>query len=810
MERLQKRFFAGIFLITSATLCLEIVLIRYFSISQHYHFAFLVVSIAFLGYGASGSFLSLFPRVKQQSQSGLLSASALGFSLSVLICFILTNFIPFDLLNISWDVRQIALVFVYYILLSVPFFFAGLVVSSAISTHPNAIHKIYFYDLTGAGCGTILALFVFFPKGDQGTILIISFLALMASVLFKQEPRIRVYSIRFLMLLLLIGLFILSPAWLSFRISPFKSLPVSLQYPQAEHLLTKWNAVSRLDIIQSPAVRHAPGMSLAYQHDLPDQLGLTIDGAGLTAIPSDIPPSDPAWNFLSYLPSSLPYLLLSRPNVLILSPAGGLDIISAYVQGASHIHVSEQNPLIIKILKEDLADTTGGFYENENITFLVSTERASLRHETSIYDLIVFPLTDVFGASAANISGIHEQYSFTKNAFQDVLTSLRTDGMASMSFYILPPPRTEIRALSTWIEILENMGMDPESHLMAIRSWGTISLIIKKSPVTTQNIQILKDFAQERLFDLVYYPGIQKDETNLFNKYAEPVYFNIFSRLLDSDQRNQFYKDYLFRIAPVSDERPFFHNFFKMGKIRDTYSALGKKWLPLLQGELLVVLLLFQSFAAAFLLILLPYIIIQRRKQIKKRIYIHTVLYFGLIGLAYMFIEIAFIQKFILFLGHPVFSSAVIIFSLLSASGLGSFVSRTISNQKLQRMKRVMLFFCACMAGIYLFFLPFLFKTCADFPLLLKIFLTLVVIFPVGFVMGFPFPTGIRILAKKEKKLIPWAWATNAFSSVVHSILALLIAFHGGFSLILGLAAAGYVLTLPFLHFSGHRNKSDS
>jgi hypothetical protein len=575
--------------------------------------------------------------------------------------------------------------------------------------------------------------------------------------------------------------------------------------------LTRWNAVSRIDVLESPAVRHAPGMSLVYSHNLPDQLGLTTDGDELTAVPSNIDPDDPTWGFLSYLPSSFPYMILEQPDVLILNPKGGLDIMSSCLQGASHTQVVEQNPLVMKVLMKDLSASSRNFYSQEKISFKISTIRTALRHDKPTFDLIVYPLTDVFGASGTGMSGFSENYSLTKEAFQDALTNLMPGGMVSMSFYILPPPRAEIRALSTWIELLEEAQKDPTSHIMALRSWGTITIFIKKSPFTQEESKALQEFSRERLFDLVYYPGIKKSETNLYNKHPEPIYHNFISQLLDRRQREKVYKDYLFRVNPVTDDRPFFDNFFKLSKIQKTHAALGNKLLPFLQGEPLVILLVIQAMIAAFLLILLPFFFIQRRKRIKKRIYIHTALYFGLIGSAFMFIEIAFIQKFIMFLGHPVSSSAIIIFSLLCASGLGSLVSKRIPLHKLEHWRKIMLSLCAGMTGLYfLVLLPLFFRGCIGFPLFYKIILTMGLIFPMGFVMGFPFPTGIRILAKRETNLIPWAWATNAFSSVVHSVLALLVAFYGGYSLVLGLAAAGYLLTLPFLDFSGHGNKSDS
>jgi hypothetical protein len=237
---------------------------------------------------------------------------------------------------------------------------------------------------------------------------------------------------------------------------------------------------------------------------------------------------------------------------------------------------------------------------------------------------------------------------------------------------------------------------------------------------------------------------------------------------------------------------------------------MGKKWLPFLQGEFLVPLLLVQSIIIAFFLILLPIFVFRKAKNKIRGFSSRIFLYFSLVGMAFMFLEITFIQKFILFLGHPLYSVSIIIFSLLFSSGLGSFFSKRILGQNLKRNLKRSLLLCAGLIVLYLFLLPFLYESLIGFNLTLKIILTFLVIFPLGFLMGFPFPTGVRLLDQGEKRLILWAWATNAFSSVINSILALIIAFWGGYNLVLVLAAGGYLLARFFLDFSNHGNKSDT
>ncbi len=805
---MKNRVLAGIFLISSATLCLELSLTRYFSISQQYHFAFLVVSIAFMGYGASGTFLSFFKAHESIDRDKFLAWSALLYSLGILASFFLCNLLPFDFIKLSWDKGQLVFVFLYYFLLSIPFFFAGLTISFAISRTSSLVNKIYFSDLLGAGTGTLLILVVFLPKGDSGVILFISFLALLASFLFSERRSIRFKVLVAILMTGEIVLFLLAPAWLSFKISPYKALPVALKFPQAKHLHTKWNAVSRVDILESTALRYAPGLSLMYDKELPRQIGLSIDGGELSAVTHIENTQEPSLAFLSYLPSSLAYSFVESPRTLIIEPKGGLDVLSAFYFNAKQIKVIEKNPLVLKLLREELAEPSGNLYHSPKIRSVSAFSRSALKREKDTFDLIVFSLTDVFGATGTGLQGFSESYLYTVESFSHILNRLSPNGLVSVTRYLLPPPRQEIKMLATWIEAMEKNNLDPATHTIALRSWGTISLFIKKSPFSQQDIQKLKDFTDKCLFDLVYYPGIKADEVNLHNILDSPLYYTLTLQLLSPLERERLYRNYIFQIQPASDNRPFFFNFFKPTKLKTTYTIFGKKWLPFLHGEFLVSLLFIQALIIAFILILLPRIILRKRTDGKKGVPMKAFFYFSLIGMAFMFVEIIFIQKFILFLGHPLYSISIIIFSLLFSSSLGSFFSKKLLGLNTRKNLRKSLFFCAGLIVLYVFFVPLLFDLLTHLSLFLKMVLTFLVVFPLGFLMGFPFPTGIRLLVEQGKGLIPWAWATNAFSSVVNSISAVLIAFWTGYTFVLLLASFGYILSLFFTDFSNHRDKS--
>lgn len=808
MDAIKSRYFPGISFIAATVLCLQITLTRYFSITQNYHFAFWVISIAFLGYGASGSFLFSWKKALSFQADKFFAIGSLLFSMSILFSFLLTNLIPFDFYQLPWNKNQIFWVIFYYFVLSLPFFFGGLIISSAVSRFPFTVHKIYFSDLVGAGIGSLAASFIFLIRGERGVFILLSGLGLFASFCFSSKKMV---ALRLIILTFLISgslILYLSPSWLSFRISSYKSLPLALKYPKAKLLATRWNAISRVDIFESPGVRYAPGLSLLYGDGLPHQAGLAVDGGELSAITESKDCAAKNLSFLNYLPSAFAYNLVSNPRTLIIEPKGGLDVLMACFFQAPQIKVIESNPLIVDFLRQDFAPLTGNLYRGKNIHVLSVHPRSVLKGERGIYDLIIFSLTDVFGASGTGVYGFNENYLFTLDCFSEVLRILSPHGVAGITVYLLPPPRQELKLLATWIEALERNHLDSQRHLVAMRSWGTISYFIKKSPFTAEEIKILRTFAEERFFDLVYCPGIQPDEVNLYNQFERPIYYEAALSLFSPVKRKKFYTNYLFEVRPATDNRPFFGNFFRLRKWKETYQALGEKWLPLLQEKFLIPILLLQAIFLAFLFILTPLFFFSPAQKEKKKIFGAVFFYFFFLGAAFMFIEVTLIQKFILFLGHPLYSVSTIIFSLLFSSGIGSLSSTKIFSKNLRARGAIAIFSCLVLIFLSFSLLPLFFESFITQKLFPRILLTFLFVLPLGFFMGIPFPTGIRLLEAKEQALIPWAWAINAFSSVIHSTAVLLVAIGNGYNFALLLGGGFYLLALPFLSFAHHRNKS--
>ena len=603
---ITPRIFLVIFLCSLSSLAYEITLTRIFSVSLWYHFAFMVISIAMLGIGASGTVLTLYPRLKNLSYIGLYSL-LLGIGISM--SYILSNLIPFDPVRLSWEKMQLFYISLYYITLSLPFFFTGLIIVTAFSSRGEKSSIVYGADLLGAGTGSIIILYAMTITGPERAVFILSSIALIASFMVSNKWLKAVSLICiFLNLTLLLHL----PSFVSLRMSPYKGLQVALKYPGAEHLKTYFSPFSRIDTFKSPAVRFAPGLSLRYLDTLPEQIGLSIDGSEMNAITSVY--DRETLRFLRYLPSALPYEILNPPlppfskggmggfdDVLILDPKGGLQVLVATHYAPKYIYKVESNPLLIKIIRDDYEDFSGNIYRDNTWSGL---GRSWLRKSNRKFDIIDISL---MGSAPSGTFGISEDYKFTVEAFREYIARLKPNGILGITLYILPPPRMELRLINTIVSAMEELGLkNVKEHVIAVRSWGSISILVKKSPLTLHEIGVLKEFSKNRRFDVIYYPGIREEETNIYVKMPSNDYYMAFEKILSSSTRAEFINDYIFDINPVRDDYPFFNYYLKLKNVRETLKLMGGKWQYFIEEGYILTVIFIQVLLLSLVLIILP------------------------------------------------------------------------------------------------------------------------------------------------------------------------------------------------------------
>ena len=796
--------FHAIAVISAASIGYEILLMRLFSIVQWHHFAYMIISLALLGYGASGTFLALTQHRLLPRFALVFMSSAVLFGVTAVGSFILAQRVPFNPLEVIWDYRQWFYLLLLYLCLTIPFFFAATCIALSFARFKQQIGHIYRSDLLGAGggaLGIVLALFVLPPSG---CLKLLGALGVFAAVLASLDRRLS--CPRWLPLVLLVCTLMLPMtwpnAWIALRLSDYKGLTQALRVPGTDVLSERSSPLGFLSVVQSPTIpfRHAPGLSLNSHTEPPPQLGLFTDGDSLSVITRYDGRREPL-AYLDFMTSALPYHLRQRPRVLILGAGGGADVLQARYHRASAIDAVELNPQVVDLVQREHADFAGQVYSSTGVRVQVAEARGFVTASRDLYDVIQVALLDSFGASTAGVHALNESYLYTVEALQAYLNRLRPGGLLAITRWLKLPPRDSLKLFATAIVALEQSGAThPDRQLAMIRGWQTATLVVKRGELTTEEIATLRSFCDQRAFDIAYYPGMPAAMANRYNVLNQPYLFEGAMALL-GDDRDDFLQRYKYDVAPATDNRPYFFHFFKWRVLPEILALRGQGGLPLLEwGYLLLIAALLQAILVSFALIILPLRKLQSSPASgwsRSRIGF----YFAALGLAFLFIEIAFIQRFILFLSHPLYAISVVLCAFLVFAGLGSGYAARLTQraEKVpQRRQGVQIVLAvtgiATMSILYLFLLEPLFQWCLWLPVVVKIVLTLALIAPLSFCMGMPFPLGLAGVARQMPDMIPWVWGINGCTSVLSAILATILAIHYGFTVVIGLALVLYGL----------------
>ncbi len=794
-------------LVSAAGLAYEILLMRLFSIIQWHHFAYMILSLALLGFGASGTFLSLAGRALDRRFAASFAANSALFGAAAIGCFALAQRMPFNPEEMLWDPRQLLLLSGVYALLAVPFFFVANAVGLTLMVARERVGRAYAADLIGAGLGSLGLVLLLFAAFPDTALRYVAALGALAAGLACRELRWHSRAGPLLGLLLAAGIVLSPQSWVEPRLSPYKALSQTLQISGARIIDQRSSPLGVLTVVASPRIplRHAPGLSLNAQAEPPPQLGVFTDGDAMTAITAR-PPVLPkggssrdgrSLEFLDYLTSALPYHVSEPRNVLILGAGGGMDVLQALSHGAGRVDAVELNPQLIGLVRGRFADFAGQLYNAPGVRVHADEGRGFVAASDERYDLIQLAALDSFAASSAGLYALNESYLYTLEAFDLYLDQLAQGGYLAVTRWIKLPPRDTLKLLATAVEALRRRDAHPEQQIVLIRGWQTSTLLIKNGPVTAREIEALKEFCRARSFDTAWYPGMPAVAANRFNRLESPYFFMAAQALLQGNA-DAFFANYKFDVQPASDDRPYFSNFFKWSTLPEIFALRDQGGRALLEGGYLVlVATLVQAIVAGFLLIVLPLFLAPglrgaaRRPVSRWRLFA----YFAALGLAFLFLEMVFIQKLILFLQEPVYAVAVVLSAFLVFAGLGSAWTaraRRADQDRRGVMRAAVLIAVFCV--IDLLAIRYAAVHFSALPDALKIGIAVAAIAPLAFCMGQPFPLGLAWLAREAPAHVPWAWAINGSASVVSAVLATLLAIHFGLTLVAILALILYGL----------------
>ena len=774
----QPALLAGLALTSFSALLLELALTRLFSVVLFYHFAFLAISIALLGLGAGGVFAYLLKRrISKFTTRPLAMWLCMVNAVTVLLVLEIVLHVPVAL-DVSW--RNFMRLSILYLAAAVPFFLTGVMFSVIFAREARRISRLYGADLGGGALACLAVVPLLNWIGGPNSILFASVaLTVAAAVWAPSHNARRVAGALLAAFLLLIagnlsdklidvvyakGLF-RDPAWVEFA---------------------RWNALSRVEVDRQGQAKVA-----------------VIDADASTYIMNVEPEQwrNAGWERdLMSAPPALANVLRPHGEYAIIGPGGGVDVLRAVANGSPSVTGIEINPIIANtIMRGRYATYSKHLYQRPDVHIHVTDGRSYLRSTPQQFDVVQMTLVDTWASTAAGAFALSENNLYTVEAFREYLEHLKPEGMIAITRWEFREPREALRVVAVAMEALHSLGVADPAQNFIVASQGPLNedgipvvVLAKKTPFTEE-----EESAVQTHFD-------SYDELNPLYLPSDPGN-NPFAQLIASNDPYRFARNYAYNVAPVTDNTPFFFFTLKAAQILGGRGMRnGIDWKVNL-GVLVLLLVLAISLVAVLAFLILPLAIHGSRQSPIP------LLYFVAVGLGYILVEIAFIQRFVLFLGHPTYALTVVIFLLMLSSGMGSLFSRRWLRRTELAWMPLGVVIIALVGDV--FFLPHVLAAWVGLRLAFRLIISGLLLAPLGFVMGMPFPTGLRALSAKsitgisvgddENNAVEWAWAMNAAASVLGSVLAMVIAIQFGLTATLTCGAAAYLLALlllPTLH----------
>lgn len=767
---------AGLGLTSFAALLLELGLTRLFSVVLFYHFAFLAISIALLGLGAGGVFAYLLKSHLGKIPTRTL-ASYLCMVNAVLIVAVLevVLHVPVALSVTGKNFFRLTAV---YLTAAVPFFLTGLLFSIIFARETKRISRLYGADL----CGGALACLAIVPLlnwlGGPNAIIVSGIALACAAMIWGGANG----TLRRNAGVLAIALVVLIGANYSGRLIDVVYAKGMFRDP-AWVEFARWNALSRVEVDRQGQAK-----------------AIVIDADASTYIMNaDVAQwHNTAWeDALMSAPPALANILRPHGDFAIIGPGGGVDVLRAVANGSPSVTGIEINPIIATtIMRGRYADYAQHLYERPNVHIQVTDGRSFLRSTPQIFDVVQMTLVDTWASTAAGAFALSENNLYTVEAFKEYFNHLRPDGIIAITRWEFRQPREALRVVAVAMEALHRLGVADPARNFIVASQGALDedgipvvVLAKKTAFTAdEEAAVSKHLSKYRALHTLYLPSDRGE--------------NPFSSLIASNDPYAFARSYAYNVSPVSDNAPFFFFTLKAGQILAGGMRHGIDWKVNL-GVLVLLLVLVISAIAVLLFLILPLLLSGRQRRQSPL----PLLYFVAVGLGYILVEIAFIQRFVLFLGHPTYALTVVIFLLMLSSGAGSLCSRRWLPRAEMVWIPLVLVFVTLLADVL--FLPGRLASLVGLSFGSRLLVSSVLLVPLGFLMGMPFPTGLRALAASKPEFlsvkgasdnaVEWAWAMNAAASVLGSVLAMVIAIQFGLTVTLACGAAAYLLAVAVM-----------
>jgi spermidine synthase len=801
-----RRLSIALSLMSISALMTELSLIRAFDVLFYPNIAYMIITCAIFAFGLAGIYSVLRPLKAPEAVRSFLSSRAFLFSLATLAILPVTNLLPFDFYELKADFSRQFLYFLgIYLVLVLPFFLAGLVFTNLFATYAKSVQKLYFWDLAGAAIGSVI-LIPFLPRiGPGGILFCAAALGLFASALFAERKVWSVLGVVFGLMVIILP-FARSGGYYDFKEHQNKGgVKTARESGMIEY--TIWDPISKIDVMYD-AKDHGWFRYIAYDGGTQTSTFYEFDG-NFQRLRDHIA-EEIGTQFWQRGVLASHYLRRdTNQKVLVIGSAGGQEIKAALMYGASHVDGIEMVSAVVELGKTKYAQYIGDLFHNPRVNVQVGEGRSYLRASREKYDIIQIFSNHTSSSIASGTGAMSTTYLQTADAYREYFEHLTDNGILHINHHYYPKMITT--AALAWAQ----MGRTNfQQHVVVFEREGEDTLptmLIKMQPWTEEELNQLKE---------LFYANFPGDQ-NVYRLVEDPLHpENSFlsSEFYSGQLTPELAKQVDFRIEPSTDDRPYF-NFLRknfspveinpshfmsesMAGPMNNYIDLNSISIPLDVAPLIIIGAISLFLAGAFILLPLHFSEVGKSKWPSKSV---SLMYFSFLGAGFIIIEFVFIQVFMKLIGSPLYTSSIVIFMLLFSAGIGSFTTSKLNITPDNRWQLPFLGVVA-MVLLLLFSYPFVFNFFLASPLFMRILVACVLIFPLGFFLGMPFPLGILTLENLPRGAVAWAWGMNGLFTVMGGLAGVILSITWGFQVTLLIAAFQYVLA--FLVFAKIRSVS--
>ncbi len=759
-----------VFCVACATLLLQIIQTRIYAVVFWNHVVYLIISVALLGFGISGTWLA-FGKDTWFARRLTIPVAAAAFVVVVILSGLWIPQWGTSLGHVFTSHLHLLRLLATYTTAILPYFFIGWILGILYREHTGRIHSLYFADLAGGSVGCFLAILLIRPLGAINLVLLAAALVVLPIFLFESLRR------RY-MLFPLLGAVVLLAAHSFYskaidrRILPDQTKSFFALYQDLgpdsgrEVEFSEWSILARTDVVGTKNPPHKR---------------IFIDGAACTGMvlnpDDDPPPFNPDTE--SLIPHKPPYLLhRNYDKVLVIGSGGGADVWNALRAGANRVDAVEINSTTCKIVQNEYREATNNLFFRPGVTPYNAEGRSFVRSTDVRYDAIIINAIDTFAALNSGAYMLAENYLYTVDAITDYLGRLTPSGVLCITRWDYAGETPRLFAIM--LEALYQAGYtEPEKHIVSASRDFWTAVMISPAIFSEEEIALLKTNAVKH-GGAYYYPLPSAEQFRPFQKDL-----NAYAEARHAGAQEAFFKAYNYNVRPVYDDSPFFFHYEKAKNLLAVFREKGMA--DFVRGHwpsfMLALLLLLLS-VALFLFIFVPLMVHGRSNM---RGFARWLVYFCLLGFSFIFVEICLMQRFSLLLGSPARSLAWVLAALLLSAGIGSYLRERLSIP-LEAALGILVALLLVVAFLY----PHAVRGLLGYSPWIRQAMTVLLVAPAGFFMGMPFPSGLKLISATSNNAVPWMWGVNGGATVLGSVLAIALAIYFGFTVVLLMAAAGY------------------